>query len=42
MKQVFTEWDSSKHIIPMWKAWLYRIMFWKYKEVIKGVFIIKY
>ena len=35
----FQKEEVEKAIIPLWKEWLYRLMPWKYKEIMKGVFV---
>jgi len=38
--KVFNDDWIEKTIIPRWKAWLYRLMPWKYKKINKGTFLV--
>jgi len=38
-KPFFDQEAVKKAVIPQWKVYLYRLMFWKYKEIENGVFV---
>lgn len=39
--KVYNDDYLKQSIYPAWKYWFYKLMFWKYKEVMKGVFLVK-
>ena len=41
-EDVIKYYDPTEYTYPSWKYWIYKFQFWKYKEVLKGVFIKKH